>query len=68
MNYYNVLLLGIFLTVFILSYFIYFTVDLKSSDKLSEYAAFIYSVVMMVLSAIGFVLTGISIFLGLFVR
>lgn len=68
MNERNLLFLGYFVTVFILAFIMYRTVDLKSDHKRLENAAFIYSVSMMVLSVIGFVVTVISMLLGLFVR
>lgn len=68
MNEQNLLFLGYFVTVFLLAFNMYRTVDFKFRSERLEFIAFIYSTVMMVFSAIGFFVTIIIILFDCFVR
>lgn len=68
MNDRNLLFLGYFVTVFLLAFNMYRTVDLKYRSERLEFIALLYSILMMVFSVIGFFVTIINILFDLFGR
>lgn len=63
MNNDNLLFFMFFMIILINGIYMYKSVDLKKNDSRIEYAAFIYSILMMVLSSFGLLTSVVSFIL-----